>query len=129
TKKPALRQKILVGFAIEVASVLGLLVVLRVFGLLRPFSIPTSGMAPAIAVGDCDLMENFTYNFRKPRRGDIVVFKTDGIPSLQNGVIYVKRMVGLPGDSLRISDGKLFVNDKHLALTNEAGDIRYVSLP
>jgi signal peptidase I len=41
----------------------------------------------------------------------------------------VKRDVGLPGDRVRIADGKLFINDEHVTLANAEGEIRYTNLP
>jgi signal peptidase I len=120
------RRKLLIGFAI-LAGVLGIaLSVLRAVGLIRPFSVPTSAMSPAIARGDHLMMEGIAFLARKPRRGDIVVFKTDGIDSLPPNAIYVKRIAGQPGDRLRISDGKLFINDTRVSLSNETGEIIYL---
>jgi len=83
-------------------------------------------MAPTISGGDLIVMENFTYLSRQPRRGDLAIFKTDGIPSLQSGSIYVKRVAGEPGDRVRIAGGKLYINDKHLPLRNQSGEITYL---
>jgi signal peptidase I len=82
-------------------------------------------MAPTVSPGDHVLMEGLTFLARKPRRGDVAVFKTDGIARLPAATIYVKRIVGEPGDRLRISDGKLYINDKLVALSNAAGEIAY----
>jgi len=62
--------------------------------------------------GDYFFVEKISYRFRNPRRGEIVVFKTDGIKSLQTGTIYVKRLVGLPGETISIKPPFLFVNGK-----------------
>jgi signal peptidase I len=82
-------------------------------------------MAPAVSAGDRVMMEGFSYLARQPRRGDIAVFKTDGIARLSKGEIYLKRVVGEPGDHVRISEGKLFVNDNQVSLSNTAGEIVY----
>jgi signal peptidase I len=68
-------------------------------------------MAPAILSGDHIMMEGFTFRSREPRRGDIVVFKTDGIPPAPPGQFYVKRVAGGPGDHVRISGGRIYIND------------------
>jgi signal peptidase I len=94
-------------------------------GLVRPFSVPTGAMTPAVSAGDHVMMEGFSFLTRKPRRGDIIVFKTDGIASLPPATIYLKRVAGEPGDRLRLSDGKLFINDKQVTLSNEVGQIVY----
>ena len=71
------------------------------------------------------MMEGVTFIARQPHRGDVVVFSTDGIDSLPPATFYVKRVAGEPGDHLRISEGKLFVNDKEVSLSNAAGEIVY----
>ena len=120
------RSKLLIGIALIPACLYFTLVVLRLFGLIRPFSVPTGAMTPAVAAGDHVIMEGFTYLSRQPRRGDIVVFKTDGIALLPPpATFYVKRVAGAPGDHVRISDGKLFVNDKQVLLSNDLGQITY----
>jgi signal peptidase I len=86
-------------------------------------------MAPAISPGDYMMTEGITYLVRKPRRGDVTVFKTDGIPMLNSGVIYVERIAGEPGDRVRIADGKLYINNVHVPLRNEKGEIVYVTPP
>ena len=101
-------------------------VMLRIFGLVQPFSIPTSSMAPAVSPGDHIMMEGITFLSRNPRKGDVVVFKSDGIGSLIQGATYVNRIAGQPGDLLRIAEGKLYVNETHVPLRNSSGEIRYV---
>ncbi len=122
-------SKLLIGLAVPPAVIVGALIVLRVFGLVRPFSVPTGGMAPAVSAGDHLMMEGVTFLGRKPRRGDVVVFKTDGIDSLPSEQIFVKRVAGEPGEQLRISDGKLYVNGRHVALSNATGEIAYLLPP
>jgi signal peptidase I len=124
----ARRNKIIIGLASLPACFVGALILLRLCNLLRPFSVPTGAMTPAVSPGDHILMEGFTFLFGKPHRGDIVVFRTAGIESLPQDQIYVKRIAGEPGDHVRISDGKLFVNEKPVSLSNALGEIVY-SLP
>lgn len=97
-------------------------------GRLRSYSIPTDGMKPAISRGDIVVMEGVTYLFRSPRPGEIVVYRSDGLQGAPLGQFYVQRVAGKPGDVLRISDGKLFVNDKRLTLANSSGEISYVNM-
>jgi signal peptidase I len=130
-KRPASdrRAKALIGLAVVVVVFLVVLVGLRIVGLICPFSVPTGAMAPAVSPGDHFMMESFTYLARKPHHGDLIVFKTEGIPSLPADQTFIKRVAGEPGERVRISDGKLYVNDKHVPLRNAAGEIGYVSLP
>jgi signal peptidase I len=62
-------------------------------------------------------VDKFSYNFIKPRHGDVFVFRTDNIPMIQGDPetgqpFYIKRLAGLPGDTLRIDPPRLFINDK-----------------
>lgn len=119
------RTKLIIGLALTPAFIIGTLILLRIVGLTRPFSVPTGAMTPAVSAGDHVMMEGMTFLARRPRRGDIVVFKTDGIESLPPATYYVKRVAGEPGDHLRLSAGKLFVNDKQVSLSNAVGEIAY----
>lgn len=119
------RSKFLIALALVAAFCVNAIIMLRICGLVRPFSVPTGAMTPAVSAGGHIMMEGVTYLFRHPRRGDIVVFKTDGIASLPAGQFYVKRVAGEPGDHVRISGGRLFVNDKQVSLSNDVGEIAY----
>jgi signal peptidase I len=94
----------------SVGSLVALAICLRCFGLLIPYRLPTAGMHPTLRNGDQFFMEGVTYLMRAPARGDLVVFRTRGIAALRTDEIYVKRLVGLPGDEVRIADGVLYVN-------------------
>ncbi|MFN2509322.1 MAG: signal peptidase I, partial [Chthoniobacterales bacterium] len=69
----------------------------------------------AVDTGDQVFVDKFSYNFVKPHRGDVFVFKTDDISLIpadpETGApFYIKRLVGLPGDELRIDPPLLYVN-------------------
>lgn len=66
-----------------------------------------------VVSGDHLFVDRMTYNFRQPARGDIVVFQTTGIryPSMTDDQHYIKRLIGLPGDTLRIGDDRHVVVD------------------
>lgn len=114
------------GVAI-VAGVFGaVLLTLGFTGLVRPFSVPTGAMTPAISPGDHVLMEGVTFLAGQPHRGDIIVFKTDGIAPLPEGTFHAKRVAGEPGDRLRILAGKLYINDAQVVLSNAVGEVTYV---
>lgn len=82
-----------------------------VFGFVRPFVveafwIPSESMVPTLEVGDRVLVNKFIYRFTEPERGDIVVFKSvEG-----DGSDLIKRVVALPGDTVAVRNGTLFVN-------------------
>ena len=64
--------------------------------------------------GDCLFVERVICRFHGPRRGDIVVFRTDGIPTLPPGTHYVKRVAGLPGERVRIEPPHLVVDGRRV---------------
>jgi signal peptidase I len=71
----------------------------------------------AIDTGDQVFVDKFSYNFVKPRRGEVFVFRTDAIPLIMpdpetGAPFYIKRLAGLPGDELRIEPPLLYVNGK-----------------
>jgi signal peptidase I len=121
--------KLLIFAASLPACIAGLLVVLRLCGLICPFSIPSGAMDPAVSRGDHILMEGFTFLTRRPRPGDIVIFWSRDIAGLPGDQSYIKRVAGVGGDRVRISDGKLFINDNAVTLSNADGEITYRVLP
>ncbi|HEV8541984.1 MAG TPA: signal peptidase I, partial [Verrucomicrobiae bacterium] len=69
-----------------------------------------------VIAGDHLLVDRFTYNFRQPARGEIIVFKTKGIEMLTQDVLYIKRLVVLPNEEVRLS------NDRHLIINGKKLD-------
>jgi signal peptidase I len=100
--------------------------------LFQPFNIPASSMIPTLLVGDYFFVSKYTYGYSRfslpfspplfsgrilasePKRGDVVAFRLPGAASVD----YVKRLVGLPGDRIRMKEGQLFIND--VAVKREA---------
>jgi len=71
----------------------------------------------AIDTGDQVFVDKCSYNFVKPHNGDVFVFRTNGIPAIREDPIagppfYIKRLAGLPGDTLRIDPPFLYINGK-----------------
>jgi signal peptidase I len=62
--------------------------------------------------GDHLLVDRLTYNLRRPRRGEVFVFTTRGIPQLPEDVLYIKRLVGLPGEEVQIGDDQHLIIDR-----------------
>ncbi len=105
--------------AIVIAILLA--VFIRTF-VVQAFKIPSGSMKVTLLVGDHILVNKFTYgvkvpltdtqlfHFSDPRRGDIVVFRYPVDPSKD----FIKRVIGTPGDRVRIVNKKVFVNDQLL---------------
>ncbi|HOW16385.1 MAG TPA: signal peptidase I [bacterium] len=94
------------------------------YSVIEPYKIPSGSMIPTLKIGDHIFVNKLAYGLRipflgevarwdEPKRGDVVIFK----PPLENGKIYVKRLVGLPGDKLRVEDNKLYINDNLISKT------------
>ena len=106
--------------------------VLRSF-LVEPFKIPSGSMLPTLLVGDFILVNKYTYGIRipvlnqkvvsinDPKRGDVMVFRFPEDTSLD----YIKRVVGVPGDTVEYRDKRLTINGIDMKLT-PAGDYSYV---
>lgn len=68
-------------------------------------------MNPVLKNGDVVLVNRILYDASSPKRGDIIVFKPNGNENLHS---YVKRIVGLPGETLQIKDGAVYIDGKKL---------------
>jgi signal peptidase I len=91
-----------------------LIALLLVFCILRPFVIqafyiPSGSMEPTLLVNDRILVSKFIYFLQEPKVGDIVVFRAPKEASIDKKD-FIKRVVGLPNDRLRVTDGKLWRN-------------------
>ncbi|MEB3355723.1 MAG: signal peptidase I [Synechococcales bacterium] len=104
------------SFWVELRNILALSVILALG--IRHFIaearyIPSESMLPTLEVNDRLIVEKVTYRFKEPERGDIVVFRpTDSIrqenPTFKDALI--KRIVGLPGDTVEVEEGSVFIN-------------------
>ncbi len=96
--------------------------------IFEPFHIPSGSMKPNLLVGDYIIVSKYTYGYSRysfpfgfnifegrkfasennmPKRGDIAVFRLPKDPSIN----YIKRVVGLPGDTIQMRDGVLYINE------------------
>ncbi|RXZ44284.1 signal peptidase I [Crenobacter cavernae] len=108
-----------VDYAVGFFPVILVVFLLRSF-LVEPFQIPSSSMRPGLVVGDFILVNKFTYGIRVPvlnnvavpvhqvERGDVAVFNYPPEPRVN----YIKRVIGLAGDTVSYRDKKLTVNGK-----------------
>src|SRR3989344_7967330 len=75
--------------------------------LVQPHRVKGDSMFPNFIDGELLLTEKVTYRLFKPKRGDVIVFKA---PTLQK-VDFIKRIIGLPHDNVKIENGTIFIND------------------
>lgn len=104
-----------------------LAMLIRTF-LFEPFNIPSGSMIPNLLVGDYLFVSKYSYGYsqysfpfgiaefegrmngKKPEQGDVVVFK---LPT-DTSIDYIKRVIGLPGDTVQVINGRLYINDKRI---------------
>ncbi len=65
-----------------------------------------------LSLGDHLFVDRYTYHFREPKRGDIVVFNTEGLQCNASGYFYIKRLIGMPGDIIKMINNKVYVKEK-----------------
>ena len=114
------KEPLIIEYAKSFFPVLFLVLVLRSF-LIEPFQIPTGSMIPTLNVGDFILVNKYAYGIRlpvigtkiisvdDPERGEVMVF----IPPHENKY-YIKRVIGLPGDTVRYENKTLFINGEEI---------------
>lgn len=88
---------------------LSIFVVIYLF-FMQPHEVKGDSMLPNFHNGEYILTDKISYRFRKPQRGDVVIFKSPENPDID----YIKRVIALPGESVRVQDGAVYVNDKRL---------------
>jgi len=111
------REPIIIEYSRSLFPVLLIVLIFRSF-LFEPFKIPSGSMIPTLLVGDFIVVNKFAYGLRlpvthnkvvslgEPERGDVVVFRYP----VDTRVNFIKRLVGVPGDTISYRDKQLFVN-------------------
>jgi signal peptidase I len=98
-----------VNFTETIGSALILVLIIQKF-YLGNFLVPTGSMIPTIIPKDRIFGNMVVYNFKNPKREDIVVFKEP----VENKVLYTKRIMGLPGETVKIEFGHLYIDGKKI---------------
>ena len=107
----------------------------------EPFNIPSGSMLPTLQIGDYLFVSKTSYGYSKysfpfgladfegrvfeeePKRGDVIVFKLPSQPSID----YIKRLIGMPGDTIQVQRGRLYINGK--MVEREEVGLQRVSTP
>lgn len=131
----ALREKQTGGIGEFVKTIIyaGLIAVGIHTFLFEPFYIPSGSMVPTLLVGDYIIVNKFAYGYSRfslpfapdvfsgrilgstPKRGTVIVFRPPGDLSED----YIKRVIGLPGDTVQVKEGQLYINGKLVPRTYE----------
>lgn len=104
-KNSAKYTKKILYYVETIGTALILVVIIQRF-YIGNFKIPTGSMIPTIQVGDRVFADMVSYKFTGPKRNSIIVFKEP----IENKVLYTKRAMGLPGETVKIQDGILYIN-------------------
>ncbi len=128
-KRPSAVRTIVEWVAVIVGAVV-LALVIKTF-LFQAFYIPSESMVSTLEVGDRVLVNKLSYRLHDINRGDIVVFERPDADQSNDGIEdLIKRVIGLPGDSLVIKDGRILINGQLLeepyldqGVTTQAGPI------
>jgi signal peptidase I len=99
------RRNSLLDYAVIAVVAIGLALVIQAY-LVKPYRIPSPSMVDTLEIGDRVLVNRVVYHLKELEHGDVVVFRWPR----NRDVVFIKRVVGLPGDRLQAKDGKLYVD-------------------
>jgi signal peptidase I len=117
--------RIAIDWIVTIAGAIAIVLAIKAW-VVNPYRIPSSSMEPTLhcaggpgceaRLSDRVLANRFIYHFRNPRRGEIVVFKTPPAAQARCGAggTFVKRLIGLPGDTWSEQNGYVYINGKKL---------------
>lgn len=98
----------IINFAVKLVLVIALAFLIIYFFGSRHI-IANASMEPMLNDGDYVLIDRLSHHFYKPKRFDLLLFKTS------DGRIQVRRVIGLPGEKIRITEGQIYIDDAILA--------------
>lgn len=93
---------------VEVAVIAIIAVLIIRNFLVQPFLVNGASMEPNFHNNDYLIIDEISYRFKEPQRGEVVVFRYPG----DEKYFYIKRIIGLPGEEIEIKDGKVFIFNK-----------------
>ncbi|OGZ24240.1 MAG: signal peptidase I [Candidatus Nealsonbacteria bacterium RIFCSPLOWO2_01_FULL_43_32] len=101
-----MKKLLLFIWEISKIVIVALLIVVPIrYFIFQPFFVRGQSMEPNFFQGDYLIIDELSYQFRAPERGEVIVLKYPQDPSQR----YIKRIIGLPGETLRIQGGQVFV--------------------
>lgn len=114
-------MKNFLSFVWEIAKIviiaLIIVVPIRTF-LFQPFFVRGESMIPAFENGDYLIIDEISYRFQDPQRGEVIVFRYPHDPSQR----YIKRIIGLPGETVEVKEGRVAIsNQEEFFVLDESG--------
>ena len=97
------------GFMRWVFEIVVTLVLAAMIGIMlfQTVTMQESSMEPTIAVGDRFFINRVVYKFSSPKRGDLIVFRTN---ASDDAALHIRRVIGLPGETIQISGGRILID-------------------
>lgn len=86
----------------------------------QPHQVRGASMEPNFHNGEYILTEKVSYKFRSPKRGEVIIFAAPNRPDVD----YIKRVIGVPGDRIRLNAGIIYINDQPMKEQYELPDLR-----
>ena len=124
-KRIHLKQISKIGMWIFKIAVVCLLAFVSVWYFGQKVSTVGDSMKPILRNGDVVLVNRIVYNASRPKRGDIIVFKPKGN---ENSHYYIKRIIGLPGETVEIIENHVYINGEKLKEDYKTTDINDVGI-
>src|SRR3990167_2065187 len=102
-----MRKILLYIWEIAKIVIVALLIVVPIrYFIFQPFFVRGQSMEPNFYNGDYLIIDELTFQFRAPERGEVIVFKYPNDTTQR----YIKRIIGLPGETIEIKDGQVFIS-------------------
>lgn len=106
-------DKSFLSFVWEITKIIIIAAVIVIpirYFLFQPFFVKGESMDPSFREGDYLIIDEITYRFSDPERGEVIVFKYPDDPSKR----FIKRIIGLPNETITIKDGRVYINQEIL---------------
>jgi signal peptidase I len=126
TRNMSRGTRIAIDWVVTIVGAVAIVLAIKAW-VINPYRIPSSSMEPTLHCArpgsgceahfsDRVLANRFIYHFRKPRRGEIIVFKTPPLAQSKcgSGGTFVKRLIGLPGETIQEKKGYMYINGRKL---------------
>jgi len=89
---------------------LAIILPVRLF-LVQPFYVEGASMEPNFFQNEYLIIDEISYRFNEPQRGEVIIFKSPQ----DSHSYFIKRVIGLPGEKVKVKDGRIFINSQELA--------------
>jgi len=104
---------------VKIAAIAFVIVAPIRYFIFQPFIVSGASMSPNLQSGDYLIIDEISYRFSEPQRGDIIVFNADFIPGYTNQR-FIKRIIGVPGETVDVFNGEVrIIKDGNTTILNE----------